>query len=77
MSNSIENLKEKIEKVIQLELLENTLPFLFLVTSETHDLAYGSLILLQLPLRLCTKILQGYNETSLLLIFISGITLHS
>ena len=43
-----------------------------------HNLSYRSLILLQLPLHLFTRILQGQNEGSLLLMFnISGLTLHS
>ena len=48
-----------------------------LKTSGTHNLAYGSLTLLQLPLHLFTRILYGYNEVSLLLIFIiAGFILH-
>ena len=37
----------------------NTLTFMFLTTSGTHNLACGSLILLQLPLHLFTLILKG------------------
>ena len=37
----------------------NTLTFMFLTTSGTHNFAYGSLILLQLPLHLFTSTLSG------------------
>ena len=40
-----------------LEIRLNTLTFIFLTTSGTHSFAYGSLILLQLPLHLVTSIL--------------------
>ena len=35
----------------------NTLTFMFLATSGIHNFAYGSLMLLQLPLHLITRIL--------------------
>ena len=37
----------------------NTLTFMLLATSGTHNIAYGLLILLQLPLHLFTLILKG------------------
>ena len=40
-----------------LEIRLNTLTYMFLTTSGTHNLVYGSLILLQLPLHLFTLIL--------------------
>ena len=40
-----------------LEIRVNTLKFMFLTTSGTYNFAYGSLILLQLPLHLFTLIL--------------------
>ena len=40
-----------------LEIRLNTLTFTFLITSGTHNLAYGSLIVLQLPLHLFIVIL--------------------
>ena len=42
-----------------LDIKLNTLTFMFLATSGTHNLAYGSLILLQLTLHLFTLILEG------------------
>ena len=51
---------------------------MFLTTSGAHNFAYGSLILLQLPLHLFTLILKGYNEGSLLFIsIIFVLILHS
>ena len=41
------------------EMKLNTLTFMFLTASGTHNLAYGSLILLQLPLHLFALILKG------------------
>ena len=41
------------------EIKLNTLTFMSLTTSGTHNLAYGSLTLLQLPLHLFTLILKG------------------
>ena len=56
----------------------NTLTFMFLITSGTHLFAYGSLLLLQLPLHLLVLILKGYNTgSSLLTLTICGYTLHS
>ena len=50
---------------------------MFLRTSGTHNFAYGSLILLQLPLHLLVLILKGKNAgSSLLTLTISGLTLH-
>ena len=45
----------------------NTLTFKFLTTSGIHNFAYGSLILLQLPLHLLVLILKRKNTGSLLL----------
>ena len=42
-----------------LDIRLNTLTFMFLITSETHNFVYVSLILLQLPLHLFTLILKG------------------
>ena len=42
-----------------LDIRLNTLTFMFLIISGTHNLAYGSLILPQLPPHLFTLILQG------------------
>ena len=42
-----------------LDIRLNMLTFMILMISGTHNLAYGSLILLQLPLHLFTLILQG------------------
>ena len=42
-----------------LDIKLNTLTFMFLMISGTHNLAYGSLILLQLPLHLFTAVLKG------------------
>ena len=51
--------------------------FKFLTTSGTHNFAYVSFILLQLPLQLLDLILKGKNTGSLLLtLTISGLTLH-
>ena len=44
---------------LDLDIRLNTLTFMFLTTSETHNFAYGSLTLLQLPLHLLTLILKG------------------
>ena len=44
--------------------------FMFLATSGKHNLAYGLLILLQLPLLLLKRILQVQNDGSLLMVFI-------
>ena len=56
----------------------NVLTFKFLTTSATHNLAYGLLILLQLPSHLLTSILKGKNTvSSLLTLTICGLTLHS
>ena len=56
----------------------NTLTFKFFTTSGTQILAYGSLILLQLPPHLLVLILQGEKTGSLLLtLTICGLTLHS
>ena len=38
--------------LLVLEIRLNTLTFMFLTISETHNFTYGSLILLQLPLNL-------------------------
>ena len=47
-------------------------------TSGTHNFAYGSLILLQVPLPLLVLILKGKTTESLLLtLTISGLTVHS
>ena len=40
----------------------NTLTFMFLTMSGTHNLAYGLLILLQLPLHLFALILKGKKK---------------
>ena len=42
-----------------LDIILNTLTFMFLTTLGTHNFAYGSLILLQLPQHLFTLILKG------------------
>ena len=50
----------------------------FFTTSGTHNFAYGSLILLQLPLHLLILILKGkITGSSLLTLTICGLTLHS
>ena len=50
---------------------------MFLTTSGTHNLVYGLLISLQLPLHLFTRTVSGKNKGSLLLILIiAGVTLH-
>ena len=56
----------------------NTLAFKFFTASETQILAYGSLILLQLPLHLFILTLKRWNIGLLLLTStISGLTLHA
>ena len=56
----------------------NTLIFTFLTASETYNFAYGSLIILQLPLHLFISALSGWNEGLLMLIFIiCGLIFHS
>ena len=51
---------------------------MLLLKSGTHNFAYESLMLLQLPIHAHILKLKGLNEGSLLLIFIvSGLTLHS
>ena len=56
----------------------NTLTFKFFKTSRTHIFAYGSSILLQLPLHLLVLILKGSNTgSSLLTLIMSGLTLHA
>ena len=42
-----------------LEIISNTLIFMFLTTSGAHNLAYGLLISSQLPLHLLTVTLSG------------------
>ena len=60
-----------------LDIRLNVLTFK-LLTSGRHSFAYGSLILLQLPLYLLILILKGKNTvSSLLTLRISGLTLHS
>ena len=64
-----------------LDIILHTLTFKFLKASGTQILAYGSLILLQLPLHLFTLILNGNYceilgniELLLLILIISGLT---
>ena len=59
-------------------LVSLVLDIRFLITSGTHLFAYGSLLLLQLPLHLLVLELKGYNTgSSLLTLTICGYTLHS
>ena len=59
------------------DIILNTLTFKFLAISGTQILAYGSLILLQLPLHIFILRLNGKNIGLLLLMLIvSGLTLH-
>ena len=56
----------------------NTLTFNFFTVTETQILAYGSLILLQLPIHFFILILKGQNiGLILLLLIIYGLTLDS
>ena len=60
-----------------LDIRLNTLTFKFFTTSGTYMFAYGSLILLQLPLHLLVLIIKGQERgSSLLTLTISGLTLH-
>ena len=43
--------------LLVLDIRLNNLTFMFLIVSRTHNLAYGSLIVLQLPLHLFTVML--------------------
>ena len=61
-----------------LDIRLNTLTFKFLTTSGTHIFAYGSLILLHLPLHLLVLILKRKNTgSSLLTLTVYGLSLHS
>ena len=60
-----------------LDIKLNTPTFKFFKISGTHNFAYRSLILLELPLHLLVLILKGKNTGfSLLILAICGLTLH-
>ena len=60
-----------------LDVRLNTLTFKFFITLETQIFAYGSVILLQLPLHLLVLILKGKNTgSSQLTLTICGLSLH-
>ena len=55
----------------------NAVTFQFFTTSGTHSFAYGSWILLQVPLHLLVLILKGKNTGPSVTLTISDLTLHS
>ena len=60
-----------------LDVRLNTLTFKFFITLGTQIFAYGSVILLQLPLHLLVLILKGKNTgSSQLTLTICGLSLH-
>ena len=63
---------------LNIDIRLDALTLKFLKTSGTHNFAYRSLILLQLPLQLLVLILKGKNTSlSTLRLIICGLTLHS